>query len=115
MAVKRVDHRTWQLCFKDSGDPISGGTIVFDGLPLFRDVFKHDAEYETGDLVRWGGTVYIAKAPGSGIVPGDKSPMSAVMWDVFSERGRQGKTGDMGKPGERGPQGERGERGPERW
>jgi len=112
---RQVDARTWHVCYRDSQEPVPGWVLKFPGLPKWRELFKADVDYEAGDLVRWGGTVYIAKNDGAGITPGDKSPMSSVMWDVFSERGRQGKTGDKGERGDMGPRGEKGERGPERW
>lgn len=119
LSVKKLDYRTLQFCHKDNGEPIEGGTVLLDNVPMYPDpsdpVFKKEREYRLCDLVNWGGKVYYAKVAGCGIVPGDGSAMSEMMWGLFSDRGRMGKTGLTGPQGAVGKQGERGERGPERW
>jgi hypothetical protein len=55
--------------------------------------------YRPGDLAKWGGSVYIAKLPGHSIRPGDDGVLSLQMWDLFVQRGRQGRTGEPGSAG----------------
>ena len=90
-----------------------GREKVFDvPLPvmLWRDVYREGATYERGDVVTWGGAMWIARAqtaekPGSG----------ATAWKLCVKAGRDGKQGPAGPPGPPGPRGEKGDRGPERW
>ena len=95
----------------DTGDVL--GTHTIPGT-VWRGLYQPDAKYQQGDLVRWGGSVWIAKMDGDSLTPGTKG-LSESLWDLYSERGRTGKTGDRGAKGEQGPRGERGERGPDRY
>jgi hypothetical protein len=65
-------------------------------VPQWHGTFDHAKNYAPGALVRWGRKVYICRMPGTGIVPGGAG-LSPHMWDVFSEEGRQGKSGEVSR------------------
>lgn len=66
-------------------------------LLLDRGVFKDGSEYEQGDVVTWGGSMWIAQTD-TKAKPGEDT----ADWRLSVKKGRDGKAGDPGKPGERG-------------
>jgi len=72
-------------------------------VPIDCGVWKGDVNYECGDAVSHGGSIWIAQQDT------DTRPDSVDShWRLSVKRGRDGKDG---KPGERGPIGAKGERG----
>jgi hypothetical protein len=55
-------------------------------VPIYRGVFKEGAEYETGDLTTWGGSLWHCNEP-KGLKPG--TPDSG--WQLAAKAGRPGK------------------------
>jgi integrin beta 3 len=101
--------RTVTFCFKD-GTPIEGGVIRFP-IVLDKDVWTASATYEQGDVVSWGGSMWIARQTTTA-KPGTADPASAA-WRLAVQRGREGKPGKDGNPGPPGPKGDKGDEG--RW
>lgn len=58
---------------------------------LDRGVFQKDSEYQKGDAVSWGGSLWIAQTQTTS-VPGDASD-----WRLAVKKGRDGKPGEPGK------------------
>lgn len=104
--------RTLTFTFKD-GTPIEGGTLRLP-IVIYRGLFDAQKDYETGDCVTWGGSMWIAKRELQGIAPDDSSVVAKAAWALSVMRGRQGKegrAGDIGPIGKTGPQGPQGPRG----
>ncbi|MGE0362808.1 MAG: hypothetical protein AB7R67_18995 [Vicinamibacterales bacterium] len=80
----------------------------------FQEVYKAGTEYLIGDVVQWGGDMWVARADGELLTPGTGAA-AAQQWRMAVRRGREGKAGPKGDTGDRGPKGEQGERGPDRW
>jgi len=76
---------------------------VKTALPIDCGVWKGDVNYECGDAVSHGGSIWIAQQDTD-----TKPDMPDSHWRLAVKRGRDGKDG---KPGERGPIGAKGERG----
>ena len=79
--------------------------LVLSGLPIYRDVFVEGKAYAAGDLVTWGGSVWIAKA-GTSEKPGVTSASRA--WVLCVKKGRDGRDGSEGKEGPEGKPGRNG-------
>lgn len=82
---------------------------------LDRGVYTDTKAYTTGDAVSWGGSMWIAKAPTSGIKPDEATSMGKMAWRLAVKRGREGKAGMKGERGDQGLRGEKGDRGPDRY
>jgi hypothetical protein len=63
-----------------------------------RGVFDHKATYTKGDVVSYGGSMWIAKADKTDKTPGDDSGD----WRLAVKRGRDGKPGEKGPAGDPG-------------
>lgn len=72
-------------------------------MPLYRGVYKADADYEQGDTVTWDGSVWHGNAKTPKGAPG-KSPD----WQLIVKRGNNGKDGTNGLIGPQGPEGKPG-------
>lgn len=80
---------------------------------IYRDVYEEGRTYQSGDVVTWGGHMYVAKAQ-TAAKPGLADQASRA-WQLAVRKGAEGKRGLEGKVGPRGPMGEKGAPGPERW
>jgi hypothetical protein len=77
-----VDERTIKLKFV-RGDVAHSYELVLP-VPVYRDVFKDGEEYQRGDLVTWGGSLWHCDAP-------TKSKPGTDDWTLAVKRGRDGK------------------------
>lgn len=82
-------------------------------IPVYRDVWTEGKSYTSGDLVTWGGGMYIAKEATTA-KPGMPTAESRA-WKLCVKAGRDGKQGPPGPSGPQGMKGEKGEKGPDRW
>jgi len=87
--------------------------VEVTGLPLYRDVYTDGKTYTPGDLVTWGGSMWIAKQPTS-TKPGS-GPLAAAAWRLCVKSGRDGRQGPAGPQGPTGPTGARGPEAPRQW
>ena len=94
--------RTVTLRFQQ-GDRVKTFPINLQ-TPIYRDVFAEGASYDAGDMVTWGGSVWIAKETTT-----DK-PGTTKAWQLAVKRGRDGKEGKaiVGPAGPPGPKGDPG-------
>jgi hypothetical protein len=80
---------------------LTGGTaaesIFSIPVMIYRGIYQPERQYELGDTVTWGGSIWHRQTTGAGTTPGDNGD-----WKLIVKEGRRGKDG---KPGERGPQG----------
>lgn len=74
-----------------------------------RGLFSRDVEYRAGNVVTYGGSMWVAQHDTKGIQPGLNTQESRV-WRLSVKRGNDGKDG---KQGTIGPEGKSGPRGPE--
>jgi hypothetical protein len=77
-----VDERTMRLKFT-RGEETHSYELVFP-VPVYRDVYKEDTEYERGDMVTWGGAVWHCDAP-------TKDKPGTENWTLAVKKGRDGK------------------------
>jgi hypothetical protein len=84
MTVEQVNDRT--LCFKFARDEKEAEVEVTFPLPIYRGVFKDAAEYEPGDLVTWGGSLWHCNEA-KGLKPG----VADSGWQLAAKGGRPGK------------------------
>jgi len=101
--------RTIALCFKDTGEPIEGGTIKLTGLTIYRGIWSPERGYDIGDQTTYQGGIWTAKAVSRGAQPGTNA--GAEFWTLSAKRGDTGKAGPQGKPGLPGARGEKGDPG----
>lgn len=78
------DGRTVELIF-EQGDVRYVHELVFPVM-IYRDVFKEGQEYEYGDAVTWGGSLWVAQRSTSAKPDGPDSG-----WKLAVKRGRDGK------------------------
>jgi hypothetical protein len=57
-------------------------------IPIYRDVYSKDANYERGDMVTWGGSLWVAKQD----TADEPGPLSGA-WQMAAKRGRKGSPG----------------------
>lgn len=69
-------------------------------IPIYRGVYQPDQQYERGDIVTFGGSMFHANA-----MTGDKPEEAGGSWTLATKRGRDGRNG---KDGDRGPEGKSG-------
>lgn len=98
--VAHEDGRGFDLRYKDSDRTVDGGVLRFP-VVLDRGVYKAETSYDTGDAVSWGGSLWIAQAPVSGVKPGE----GATPWRLAVKAGRDGKPGRDGAKGDKGDTG----------
>lgn len=84
MNVEQVNERTLRFLFKRDADEAE--VDVTFPVPIYRGVFKESAEYETGDLATWAGSLWHCNEP-KGLKPG--APDSG--WQLAAKAGRPGK------------------------
>lgn len=65
---------------------------------IYRGVFREADEYEAGDMVTWGGSVWHCNKSGTEMKPGNNTPD----WQLAVKRGNDGRDGTPGEKGERG-------------
>lgn len=94
-------HRTLTLRLT-RGDVSKEWQIVMP-VPLDAGIFKRGESYKQGDMVSFGGSLFIAQRDTDGV------PETADSgWRLAVKRGRDGKDGKNGERGEKGAQGDRG-------
>lgn len=71
-------------------------------IVLDRGVYKAGGDYERGDAVTWGGSLWIAQNETK------EKPGEGSGWRLAVKKGRDGKDGHHGEKGERGPEGKPG-------
>lgn len=103
--------RTVSFQFKD-GTPVEGWSVKLPML-LDRGVYSSEKAYDTGDVVSYGGSGWIAKADSQGKQPGTNE--GAPYWRLAVKRGNDGKVGPVGPQGDKGLRGEPGPMGPARY
>jgi hypothetical protein len=84
LEVEQINQRTVRMALRKDGHE-----AVFDlsfPVPIYRGVFDHDAGYESGDLVTWGGSLWHCNEA-KGLKPG--APDSG--WQLAAKAGRPGK------------------------
>jgi hypothetical protein len=57
----------------------------------YREVFDRDADYDVGDWITHDGTLWAARAPSKGLVPGTEA--AAAAWRMAMKRARDGANG----------------------
>lgn len=82
------------------GDVVKDFTFSIPAL-LDRGVYVEGRTYEPGDVVTWGGSMWIAKAETTAR-PDEHVAEGARAWRLSVKRGRDGKTGRDGAPGKDG-------------
>lgn len=96
------DSRTVRATFE-----LTGKTLVHDVvIPsiIDRGVYKSTEQYDAGDAVSFGGSMWLSQKNGNTSKPGDGDNA----WRLAVKRGRDGKDGKDGLRGERGIEGPRG-------
>ena len=78
-------------------------------IPVYRDVWKEGEQYDPGDMVTWGGSLWIAKA--STTAKPDLPTAESRVWRLCVKRGNEGKQGKAGPEGPRGAKGDKGDPG----
>jgi integrin beta 3 len=78
-------------------------------VPMYLGVFAAGRTYGLGDLVTYGGSVWIAAEETA------DTPGTSAAWQLAVKRGRDGKDGKAGPAGPAGPRGDTGEPGPSRY
>jgi Collagen triple helix repeat (20 copies) len=71
-------------------------------VPVYRDVYEAEKQYQAGDVVTWAGSMWVAKSDTN------EKPGTGSGWRLAVKSGRDGRNGKDGAKGERGIQGERG-------
>jgi integrin beta 3 len=69
-------------------------------IPIYRGIWRSDAQYEIGDAVSRGGSVFIAKENTNQPPAEDNG-----CWVMSTKRGRDGRDGAQGERGEKGERG----------
>jgi integrin beta 3 len=67
-------------------------------IPIYRGTYNAREEYRRGDMVSFGGSIFIALCDNVNAKPED----DAMHWRLAVKRGRDGKDGKAGPQGERG-------------
>jgi hypothetical protein len=67
---------------------------------IYRGAFKA-GNYERGDCVSYGGSIFVALCD----VDGNAVPETSKHWQLAAKRGQHGRDGKAGERGERGPAG----------
>jgi len=78
--------RTLALTFT-KGAQVKTFPIVLDGLPRHQGIYTAGAAYVPGDLVTFGGSMWICRMP-TGAKPGEHPA-----WQLIVKRGRDGRDG----------------------
>jgi integrin beta 3 len=103
LEVKQTGRRTFEIAtIKTSG--VVTKTEAKLPIPLYENVFSEAHEYERGDMVTSGGSLWMALKD----QPEGKPDGKSADWRLIVKRGRDGKDG---APGERGERGEKGDPG----
>jgi integrin beta 3 len=108
--VLKDDGRTIEFVFED-GETRYVRELAMPTM-IYRGVFKDGNEYERGDTVTFGGSLWHCnggEAQGERAGPTkDKPGEASKHWTLAAKRGRDGAPGRDGKPGEKGAPGPRG-------
>jgi hypothetical protein len=107
LTVEYDQERTVTLKF-ERGDRVQSFRLVLP-MMLDRGVFSPGKSYEAGDVVTWGGSLFIAQRATSA-KPGEQGEASRA-WRLAVKRGGDGKQGPSGPTGPMGPRGEPGPQG----
>jgi hypothetical protein len=81
--------------------------FVGPALMVYRDVFNHGKQYDSGDVVSFGGHMWVALKR-TEIRPGLATDDSKTSWRMCVKAGRDGRQGPIGPKGEDGPRGPQG-------
>ena len=100
--VQGEDLRTFTFKFA-RGEKVREWSFIVPAM-IDRGVFEQGKEYLCGDVVSWGGHMWVVKAERTEAKPNE----GAGDWRLAVRRGRDGK-GLKGEPGPRGPNGKDGE------
>ncbi len=92
--------RTIALTFT-KGDQVKAFAFELP-IPVYRGVFEETKTYKAGEVVTWGGSMWVAKEPTSA-KPG--TGIEAKAWQLAVKRGGEGQRGKPGEMGPRGPAG----------
>jgi collagen type III alpha len=95
----------------DKGDQGEKGEKGQDGIittkvAAYRDVWKESEEYELGDFVTWGGSLWHCNSEKT-----QEKPGTSETWTLAVKRGRDGKDGKSGEKGDPGIPGQKGDKG----
>lgn len=85
--------RTYTLTFK-RGPVVKTFDLRFP-VPLYRDLWTDGKSYEVGDVVTWGGSMWIATKDTS--AKPDLATAGSRAWKLCVKRGREGKQGAKGE------------------
>ena len=85
--IQPTDERTIEMIF-EQGDRREIYELVFP-VPVYRDVFKEGEEYQRGDLVTWGGSLWHCDTP-------TKAKPGTDEWTLAAKKGRDGKDAKNG-------------------
>lgn len=88
--------RTAAFIFR-RGDRERAVRLKLAGVLIDRGVFDHHKTYDAGDVVSWGGSMWIASA--SVNVRPDLNTEESRKWRLSVKRGQQGKPGEKGEKG----------------
>jgi hypothetical protein len=96
----------------DKGDPGEQGPQGAPGMitaEALADAYKgiwEEGEHERGEIVTWGGSLWLALAKSS-----DRPGEANENWKLIVKRGRDGKDGKNGDKGDKGEKGLKGDKG----
>lgn len=76
---------------------------------VYREIFKEGQSYQRGELVTWGGSMWVALEDNDGSVKPDEQPKDRKKWVLCVMRGRQGSAGAKGEKGDPGQNGKDGQ------
>jgi len=80
--------------------------VSLPGLPIYRDVYVEGKAYEPGDMVTWGGSVWMAKDPT--VAKPNLSTTESRAWRLVVKAGKDGRVGPQGPSGKDGKDGRAG-------
>jgi integrin beta 3 len=86
--------RTLTFSFKDSGSDLIVKHCVELPYLLDRGVWNEEVQYVKGDVVSWGGSMFVSQEDNLAI-----RPETDKTWRLAVKRGRQGASGKDGKDG----------------
>jgi hypothetical protein len=96
LRIEKLDDRRSRWLFPD-GTPVEGGEQYAPAV-IFRKGYQAGRGYESGDVVVYKGSSWIALEATTGPPDGD----GAGQWALLAARGRDGTKGNDGRPGPEG-------------
>ena len=96
LRIETLDDRRKRFVFAD-GTPVEGGDLAVPAL-IFRKAYQAGRAYETGDVIVYKGSSWVALEPTAAAPDaGDEK-----RWALIAARGRDGTKGHDGRPGPEG-------------